>query len=202
VSVSVTAPSGGVSVWVDVDSSTEEASQLSGEIRNGSGWNDITFSETVFGLGSVVTIQPGTVEVRLSSTADATPDVALTVVDASGSVLSEARSRLAVPGAPVTPGDPDPSDDPSDTPSNGPSNVPSTSPAPNSSSTPGLNPAANGGTGGAGTGSGTSGTSGTRDGALSSTGVSIAGGLTAAVVLLLIGFVVLTVRRRRLGENS
>lgn len=98
---SVTAPvtALGTQVWVDVDSPSGDSGHLTGEIRNNSDWVALPLRETVFGMGAIASVQPGTVEVRLRSSTGSNPDLALTVVDAQGVILNESRARLVLTSA-------------------------------------------------------------------------------------------------------
>lgn len=105
ISVTAVVPASGTEVWVDVDAQSGSSNQLTGEFRNNAGWIPLTLQETVFGLGAVASVQPGTVEFRMTSSVGSNPDLALTVVDAKGAILIESRARLALtpptPPAPV-----------------------------------------------------------------------------------------------------
>lgn len=118
---------------MDVDATPSQASGLTAEIRNTAGWVVLPLRQTVFGLGAVAAVLPGTLEVRLASTTGANPDLALTVVDSRGGVVAQSRARLAL--VPVTsPETPVPSPSPSPSPS------PGVTPAPGSTSAPALTP--------------------------------------------------------------
>jgi hypothetical protein len=143
-SVRAAVPATGTQVWIDIDTAESAAGSISGEIRNNAGWVSVPLLPTVFGLGAVAAVQPGTVEVRLSATTRSGPDLSLTVVDAAGNVLTESRSRLALAGtpAPTPPILPDPaaSGTPAPTPPILPDPAASGTPAPTPSVVP--NPAA------------------------------------------------------------
>ena len=171
-SLTASVASSGTQVWVDVDSPSG-LNELTGEIRNNAEWVSLPLQQTVFGFGAIASVQPGTVEVRLHGPIGAQPDLALTVVDAQGLVLAEARERVAVVVTPV------------------PSTAPTTAPTSTSTSTLTL-------TDGPNALSSTPSAAG-ADGALAGTGVSAWSTVLVALAVLTAGFIGLVVRRRMRG---
>ena len=91
---SVTVPTGASTVWVDVD--TDGAVDLSASVKNAGGWQSLDLHRTAFGYGAVVPAVPGTMTVRLTSTAEDDPDLSLTAVDETGLVVAASTERVTL----------------------------------------------------------------------------------------------------------
>ncbi|MCS5721951.1 hypothetical protein N1028_06460 [Herbiconiux sp. CPCC 203407] len=108
----VVVPAEGVSAWIDVESGGTQASALSLVIEQAS-TAGVPVSPTSFGAGAVVPVTPGATSVYVSSTIAITPDVSITVVDASGVVLAVVGAQVPLSANPDTdpgtiPGDGEP----------------------------------------------------------------------------------------------
>ncbi len=98
--VSVRVPSSARSIWVDVDTDADVRAQL----RVGAAWRDVTLRPTAFGYGAVVPASEGLLRARVVGPAVTDPDLSLTVVNETGTIVASATNRVTPTAAGTEPG--------------------------------------------------------------------------------------------------
>lgn len=88
-------PAAAVTAWVDLEQAGIVPAQLVVEQRAAAGgWATVPLTGTTFGLHGEFPVAPGAYELRLTPSADLSPDLAITFLDGAGGVVGELSLRL------------------------------------------------------------------------------------------------------------
>jgi hypothetical protein len=96
-------PAGTAAVWIDVEQAGLQPADVVLSVSTGGAWRPVALVATTFGLHATLAASPGRLALSIAGapgSATVTPDVALTALDAAGTVLASGQARVeVVPGA-------------------------------------------------------------------------------------------------------